>query len=137
MPSSTTASLRSVAFMAALLFLAGCNQSCSGTFHATSASSSSDWTINGRRTITKQHDGVTRTLETTSDVTIQNGRITAFPKAALVKIQETGSPAQRQAELRENAGRLDLWINDHGTFRKGSPADEAWLERFLNEVTAK
>ena len=132
-----TASIRYMALIVALLFLAGCNKSCTGTFTSTSGSSTSDVTVNGHRTITKKHDGVTRKLETTSDVVIQNGRITAFPKAALVKIQETGGPEPRQAELRENAGSLELWINDKGTFRKGSPEDETWLESFLNDVTAK
>ena len=132
-----SASTRYLALIVALLFLAGCNKSCTGTFNSTSGSSTSDWSVNGRRTITRKHDGVTRTLETTSDMVIQNGRITAFPKAALVKIQETGGPEQRQAELRENAGSLELWINDKGTFRKGSPEDETWLERFLNDVSAK
>ena len=133
-----TASTRYGALIVALIILAGCNRSCTGTFNSTSSgSSTSDWTINGRRTITRKHDGVTRKLETTSDVIIQNGRITAFPKAALVKIQETGSPEKRQAELRENAGSLELWINDNGTFRKGSHEDETWLKRFLNDVTAK
>ena len=122
----------------ALLIVTGCNKSCTGTFNATSSGSSrSDWTVNGHRTITKKEGGITRTLETTSDVVIQDGRITAFPPGALVKIQETGSPEQRQAELRENAGTLELWINDKGTFRKGSPEDETWLKGFLIDVAAK
>jgi hypothetical protein len=106
-----------------------------------STSSSSESNINGRKTsrktITKSHDGITRRLETTADVDIQNGRITKFPKAALVKIQEDGGTEQRQAELRENAGKLELWIKDKGSFRRGSSEEEAWLERFLGDITTK
>ena len=54
-----------------------------------------------------------------------------------MKLEETEGPEPRQAELRENAGRLELWIKENGTFRKGSPKDEAWLERFLSDVVTK
>lgn len=140
----------------ALLVLAGCGQgnvsissSSSASFqtthgdatNSTTSSSAREWNLNGPRTstktITKTHDGVTRKLETTPDVEIQNGQITKFPKAALVKIEELGGPGPRQAELRENAGKLELWIKDRGSFRRGSAAEEAWLKRFLTDVTPK
>ena len=78
-----------------------------------------------------------RRLETTSEVVIQNGRIAGFPNGALVKLTETAGHEQRQAELRENAGKLELWLNEKGTFRKSAPEDEAWLARFLNDIATK
>ena len=80
---------------------------------------------------------MTRRVETTSDVELENGKVTKFPKAALIKIQEEGGPDQRQAELRENAGKLELWIKDKGDFRKGSAEEERWLEGFLRDITTK
>ncbi len=132
MPHNITPFARSLAVILGLVIVAGCNKSCTG-----SVSTSSDWTVNGRRTISRTHDGVARKLETTSDVVLQDGRISVFPKGALVKLKETAGHEQRLAELRENGGNLELWINKNGTFRKGSPDDKAWLERFLNDVTSK
>jgi hypothetical protein len=124
-------------FLLALLVFVGCGRGgC-----AVSSSSSVALNINGsklsRKTITRTHDGVTRRLETTADVEVENGKVTKFPDAALVKIQEEGGPEPRQAELRENAGKLELWVNDKGTFRKGSAEEEKWLERFLGDITTK
>ena len=123
--------------VAALLAFAGCNQGgCTA-----SSSSSTEFTINGRKTghktITRSHDGVTRRLETTPDVDVQNGQVTTFPKAALIKLQEDGGSTPCQAELRENAGKLELWIKDKGGFRRGSAEEEKWLERFLADITTK
>ncbi len=120
--------------VAALLVLAGCVKGgCT-----VSSSSSFESNINGRKTshktITRTHDGVTRRLETTTDVDIQNGQVTKFPKAALLKIREEGGPQQREAELRENAGKLELWIKDKGAFRRGSAAEAAWLDQFLADI---
>jgi hypothetical protein len=39
--------------------------------------------------------------------------------------------------LRENAGKLELWIKDKGSFRRGSAEDEKWLEGFLGDITTK
>lgn len=125
-----TASSRYFALTVAMLLLVGCTKSCTRT-------SSSDWNVNGRRTSTRTHDGITRKLETTADIAIHDGHVTKFPKAALVKIQETGGSEQRQAELRENAGKLELWINDSGEFRAGSVDEDAWLERFLGDFSTK
>ena len=127
---------RTVLVLALLLF-AGCGKGgCT-----VSSSSSSDLNINGRKTshktITRTHDGVTRRLETTTDVEIQNGQITQFPAAALIKLWEEGSPQACQAELRENAGKLELWIKDKSGFRKGLTEEEAWLKRFLDDITTK
>ena len=116
--------------LAALVF-AGC-----GKVNVTSTTST-DININGHRIRTTTHDGVTRKLESATQIEIQNGHITKFSKPALVKIEETGGPEQRQAELRENADSLELWIKVDGSFRRGSPEDEAWLERFLSEFTQK
>jgi hypothetical protein len=121
----------------ALLLFAGCGKGgCT-----VSSSSSSDFNINGRKTshktITRTHDGVTRRLETTADVEIQNGQVTQFPQAALIKLWENGRPVERQAELREKAGKLELWIQDKGGFRRGSAEEEAWLKRFLDDITTK
>src|SRR5215471_17558546 len=124
-------------FVVALLAFAGCGRGgCT-----VSSSSSVAVDINGRKssrkTITRTHDGVTRRLETTTDVELENGRVTKYPKAALIKIQEDGASEQRQAELRENAGKLELWIADKGSFRKGSAEDDKWLEGFLRDITTK
>jgi hypothetical protein len=124
-------------FVAALVAFAGCGKGgC-----AVSSSSSTAVDINGskssRKTITRTHDGVTRRLETTTDVDLENGKVTKFPKAALIKIEEEGGPEQRHAELRENAGKLELWIKDKGSFRRGSAEDEKWLEGFLGDITTK
>jgi|ERR1043166_3096778 hypothetical protein len=124
-------------FILALLAFAGCGRGgCT-----VSSSSSVAVDINGskssRKTITRTYDGVTRRLETTADVEVENGKVTKFPNAALIRIQEEGGREQRQAELRENAGKLELWINDKGTFRKGSAEEEKWLERFLADITTK
>ena len=119
------------------LVFAGCGQGgCT-----VSSSSSSEYNINGRKTthktITRTHDGVSRRLETTTDVDIQNGQVTKFPKAALIKIQEDGGTEQRQAELRENAGKLELWVKDKDKFRRGSAEEEKWLKDFLSEISTK
>ena len=119
------------------LVFAGCGQGgCT-----VSSSSSSEYNINGRKTtrktIIRTHDGVSRRLETTTDVDIQNGQVTKFPKAALIKIEENGGPERREAELRENAGKLELWVKEKDNFRRGSANEEIWLERFLLDITAK
>jgi hypothetical protein len=122
----------------AVLVCTGCGQ---GSVSVSSSSSSSiDSNINGRKTsrkkLSRTHDGVTRKLETTTDVDIQNGQVTKFPKMALIKIEENGGPKPRQAELRENAGKLELWIKDNGSFRRSSAEEDSWLELFLSDVTA-
>lgn len=115
-----------------LVFTALAFASCKPTY-----SSYVELNILGNRTISNTHDGVTRKLDTKADIDIQNGHIKKFPKAAFVQIQETGGSEQRQAELRENAGTLELWIKENGSFRKGSPKDYIWLKGFLSEVTSK
>lgn len=131
--------IQSVFLITAVLVIAGCGRG-NVTF-SSSSSSSSEWAVNGQKGSTKwisrTHDGVTRKLETTTDVDIQDGRVTKFPQAALVKIQENGGPGQREAELRENGGKLDLWIKEKGGFRKGTAEEEVWLGRFLSDLTAK
>ena len=124
-------------FILALLAFAGCGRGgCT-----VSSSSSSELDINGRKssrkTITRTHDGVTRRLESTTDVELENGKVTKFPSAALIKLQEEGGPDQRQAELRENAGNLELWIKDKGAFRRGSAEEQKWVESFLRDITTK
>jgi hypothetical protein len=112
----------------AVLCLTGCKPN-SFTF--------SDLTVNGYRTSTRVQNGVTRKLETAAAIEIQNGRVTKFPKASLVKIQESGGTQPRVAELRENADTMELWIQDNGIFRRGSPEDDCWLERFLSDFNPK
>jgi hypothetical protein len=123
-------------FVLALVAFVGCGRGgCT-----VSSSSSMAVNINGsklsRKTVTRTRDGVTRRLETTADVEVENGKVTKFPNAALIKIQEDG-PEPRQAELRENAGKLELWIKDKGSFRRGTPEEEKWLEGFLGDITTK
>jgi hypothetical protein len=133
--TTTQRSLTLLVFV--VLALAGCAKGgCT-----VSTSSSHEFDINGRKTshktITRTRDGVSRRLETTTDVAIQNGQVTKFPTAALIKLQENGGPEQREAELRENAGKLELWVKDKGNFRRGSAEEEIWLERFLRDISAE
>jgi hypothetical protein len=60
-----------------------------------------------------------------------------FPSGAVITLQESGSPDEREAELRDNAGQLELWVKETGKFRKANGADDAWLPRFLKEVMGK
>lgn len=82
-------------------------------------------------------DDVTRRLETNDEVTIKDGTVTKFDKGAVIKIEETGSPEAREAELREKENRLELWIKERGSFRRGTADEEAWLKRFLGDFTIK
>ncbi|MCD6049107.1 MAG: hypothetical protein K0Q55_510 [Verrucomicrobia bacterium] len=119
----------------ALMVLTGCSKGgCTS-----SSSSSFELDINGKKTswktITRTENGVTRKLETTPDVDIQNGQITKFPPLAVIKLEESGSKQPRLAELRENAGKLELWIKDNSTFRRGTAEEDTWLNTFLIEIT--
>lgn len=137
MHPTITSAMRAIAFLLfAVLIFPGCNRKGTFSWHS-SGSSSSDWTTNGKRTITRVQNGVKRKLETTTEVEIENGQVTKFPKAALVTMQESGGPQQREAELRENGGNLELWIKDKEAFRRGSPDEEIWLKGFLSEVITK
>ena len=124
-------------FVLALLVSAGCGKGGCNV----SSSSSSSWNVNGRKsshkTITESHDGVTRRINTTADVEFANGQVTKFPPGALIQLTETGGAEARQAELRENAGKLELWVKDKDGFRKGSASEEEWLQRFLRETIKK
>jgi hypothetical protein len=121
----------------ALLAVTGC-----GKGGCTSSSSfSTEFNLNGRttshKTITRVHDGVSRRLETTTDVDIQNGQVTKFPSGALIKLQEIGGAGPGEAELRENAGKLELWVWERGGFRRGSAKEELWLKGFLGDLSTK
>ncbi|MDB6173987.1 MAG: hypothetical protein JWL59_3298 [Chthoniobacteraceae bacterium] len=130
--------LNAVMFILTVFCLTGCKPR---SFHYSSSwsnnTSSSDSTTNGYRTSTRTQNGVTRKLETAAGIEIENGRVTKFPKAALAKLQESGGTQPRVAELRENADTIELWIQDNGTFRRGSAEDDSWLERFLAEFNSK
>ena len=65
--------------------------SCNKTSVNFSGSTRTDWTVNRHRTITKKVDGLSRKLDTSTDVKMEQGRITSFPKGALVKLDESGS----------------------------------------------
>jgi hypothetical protein len=122
-------------FVLALLVFAGCGRGGCNV----SSSSSSSWNVNGRKsshkTITESRDGVTRRVETTADVEFANGQVTKFPPRALIEIEEKGGAEARQAELRENAGKLELWVKDKNG--AGSASEEEWLQRFLREIIKK
>jgi len=94
-------------FVLALVVFAGC-----GKGGCNVSSSSCSWNVNGQKTshktITESRDGVTRRVETTADVEFANGQVTKFPPGALIQIEEKGGAEARQAELRENAGQLEL-----------------------------
>src|SRR5580704_11293345 len=120
--SITVAQLNLTVLVLAVLVFAGCGKA---SFTSTySSSSSTDLNINGHRTITKIHDGITRRLESATDIEFQDGHITKFSKGAVVQLEETGGPDQRQAELREYEGKLELWVKENGAFRKGSSVEE-------------
>jgi hypothetical protein len=98
---------------------------------------SSDTTVNGYTTSKRSHDGISRKLETGATLEIKNGAVTKFPKGAVIKLQENGGSEPRQGELRENEGRLELWVKEGAAFRRGSPEDESWLVRFLGDFNTK
>jgi hypothetical protein len=108
----------------------GCTSSSSSSFNLDIGGIKKSW-----KTITKTRDNVTRKLETTPDVEIQNGQITKFPTLAVIKLEESGSNQPREAELRENGGKLELWIKDNGSFRRSTAAEDIWLNTFLSELT--
>ena len=120
----------------AVVMLAGCDKkihfTASGNFN-----SSSDWTVNGQRTITRKNNGITRKLEMASDIQIESGRITKFGKGAVVKMQQAGGSNPRVAEFRDNDGTLELWVKENESFRKSSPEEDLWADEFLKDVTAK
>ncbi|RYD72706.1 MAG: hypothetical protein EOP84_22715 [Verrucomicrobiaceae bacterium] len=117
----------------ALVTQAGCGK---GNIKFNSSSEvRKEWKSNSRWTISHSKNDVTRKLETSDDVEIQNGKFTRFPGGAVVKVEETGSPDARVAELREKDGTMELWIKEGADFRKGLPEDEAWLDRCLTDLT--
>ena len=114
--------------------LMSCKKSFTVSSYASSSSSRSDWTVNDKRTITKKVDDQTRKLETTTDVKLEQGKITTLPKGTVVKVEEVGSTILREAEVRENGGSQELWVKENGTFRRGTSEEEAWLAEFLKDV---
>lgn len=91
--------------------------------------------VSGQRTITRRtEDGVKRRLETGKKIDLADGTVTKFEPGALIKLQQEGGPEARQAELREKAGKLELWIKDDQGFHPGGEADQAWLKKFLTEL---
>gem|GEM_PF-4672092 len=123
-----------------VLGLAGCKPgkvSFSGNVNFNSSSSSSDTTVNGYRRSSRTKNGVTRKLETAAQIDIQNGKVTKFPKGAVIKLHESGGPKARVAELRENGDALELWIEEDGKFRRGTEEDDSWLQEFLNDFNAQ
>jgi len=108
--------------------------SCNKSSVFSSSSSRTDWTVNDKRTITKKVNGLTRKLDTKTDVKMGQGKITSFPAGALVKLEESGSATPRVAELRENGGSLELWVQENGAFRRGTADEETWLVGFLKDV---
>jgi hypothetical protein len=65
---------------------------------------------------------------------MEQGRIMSFPTGSIVQLEETRSATPRVAELRENGGSLELWVKEHGTFRRGTEEEETWREEFLKDV---
>jgi len=130
--------LATIACLSALAITSAGLTSCNKSFKVTSFSGSSstrtELTVNDQRTITKQVNGLTRKLEMKTDVATSGGKITSFPKGAVVKLEETGSTTPRVAELRENGGSLELWVKENGTFRRGTAEEETWRDEFLKDV---
>jgi len=113
--------------------LTSCNKSFKGSF-SSSSSSRTELTVNDQRTITKTVNGLSRKLESKTDVKLEGGKITSFPKGSIVKLEEMGSATPRVAELRENGGSQELWVKENGTFRRGTAEEETWREEFLKDV---
>ena len=90
--------------------------------------------INGNSTITAHSDGVTRKLHAPCSFSLSEGRVTALAKGGVLSVQESGGPVAREGEVREKDGAKELWIKEGGAFRKGTPADDLWLEGFLRAV---
>jgi hypothetical protein len=114
--------------------LVSCNKSFKGTAYYSSSYSRTDSSVNGHRTITKKVDGLTRKLETKTDVKMEQGKIVSFPTGSIVKMEETESATPRVAELRENGGSLELWMKENRAFRRGTAEEETWRETFLKDV---
>jgi hypothetical protein len=121
-------------FVFALAIASAGLTSCNKTSLNFSGTTRTDWTVNDHRTVTKTVNGLTRKLDATTDVKMEKGKITSFPKGALVKLDESGSATPRVAELRENGGSLELWVKESGTFRRGTTEEEVWLVEFLKDV---
>jgi hypothetical protein len=126
--------LATLAGLSALAFASAGLTSCNKASMTISSNSRTDGSVNDHRTITKKVNDLTRKLETKTDVKMEHGKIVSFPKAALVKLEETGSATPRVAELRENGGSLELWVMENGTFRRGTADEETWREEFLRDV---
>ena len=98
---------------------------------------SSDMTINGRRTITRSNDGVKRSLEGDNPIEIQDGKITGWKEGTVLTLEQTGGPQQRQAELRGTASEPALWIKDDKGFHSAGLEDQKWLQGFLAALFKK
>ncbi len=134
MSKASPSLLRSLApLYLALILLTGCGQN--------GCTSTSTYTVDvfgvkkSWKTISRTENGVTRTLETRPEVQLKNGQITNFPPHTVIKLEETGGKQPRVAELRENAGKLELWISDNGNFRYSTVEEDAWLNTFLLELS--
>ncbi len=113
----------------ASMLLAVAFAGCSGN-----VSSRTDIDLNGHRKVTQVLNGVRRTLETRDAVVFLDGNIVRFPPGTVVQLSEKQGRDTRTAELREEGGKLELWMKADGTFRKGTAEDRAWLERFLQAL---
>ena len=92
------------------------------------------WSFGGARKIVRAEDGVVRRLDCSTPISLFNGSITKFEPEAVIKLQQEGGEHPCEAELRERAGKLELWIKDEHGFHPGDAADDAWLPGFLQEV---
>jgi hypothetical protein len=110
------------------LFLAGLI-GCSG-----SVTSRTEIDVNGHRKVSQVVNGVKRTLETRHAVVFQDGQIAQLPPGAVIQLSERKGGKTIMAEVRENNGQPELWMKAQETFRKGTPADQAWLEEFLQAL---
>ena len=122
-----------IPLLLAVLVLTGCGKGSSAS--TTSYELDIFGIKKGWKTISRTENGVTRKLETPLNVEVQNGQIIKFPPLATIKLEESGSNQPREAELRENAGKLALWIKDNGISRRSTAQEDAWLNTFLIELT--
>lgn len=93
--------------------------------------------FNEHTTITDQTNGVTRKLEAHCSFSIAEGKVGALAQGGVLRLQESGGPEAREAEVRESDGGTELWMKEGGAFRKAAPADELWLAGFLRALGAE
>lgn len=119
--------LRTVAALSCLILIAGCSAQVNivdGSHPSRGFSF---------RKIVRIDNGTERSIETNDHVVFHEGEIAHFPSGTVVKLHEKNG-GEVNAELRDENGKLVLWMKENGKFRKGEAKDDAWLKQFLGAL---